>query len=333
MEALSRIPSEPPSVSPLPDQTGEENRPLWSVMIPAYNCAQYLPNALESVLRQDPGQNKMEIMVCDDASSDADIEQLVHRVGNGRIGYFRQKENVGSLRNFETCLNKSRGELIHLLHGDDGVRAGFYEHMERLFLQHADMGMAFCRFFVVDQYTGTSYMSPLEMETEGILNNWLEQIASRQRIQTPSAVVRRSVYEKLGGFYAVHYGEDWEMWIRIAAHYKVGYIPLPLADYRKHESSITGRYILTGQNVDDLKKVMEISKQYFTPERWESINKAAREFYAELAISTARKIWGTQLHKAGTKMQVRKSLSLSPNRKIVYQAFKLYFKMFLNIKR
>jgi hypothetical protein len=49
-------------------------------------------------------------------------EELVKKVGKGRVSYFRQKQNVGSLRNFETCINRSRGKYIHLLHGDDELK-------------------------------------------------------------------------------------------------------------------------------------------------------------------------------------------------------------------
>lgn len=329
MNHTPRIPLAPPVISPV---TGV-NRPLWSVMIPAYNCGPYLAEALESVLAQDPGPEKMQIEVCDDASTDRDVRQLVEQRAEGRAGYFRQPENVGSLRNFETCLNRSRGQLIHLLHGDDKVRPGFYARMEELFLKYPDMGMAFCRYCSLDQFDGTAFPSPREMETPGILDHWLERIASRQRIQTPSVVVRRTVYEKLGGFYGIHYGEDWEMWIRIAAHYPVGYIPDILADYRKHEMSITGRYLLTGQNIEDLKKVMKVSRQYFPAGEWKPIHKAAKKFYALYAINTARKIWGRMQHAAGTRIQIRKAVSLDCSGYVLAQSLKLYLKMWLGIKR
>lgn len=333
ISSSDRVPASPPPVFPLTEGPDEPLRPIWSVMIPAYNCSQYLPETLEGVLAQDPGADKMQIEVCDDASTDADVKQLIERVSRDRVAYFRQPENSGSLRNFETCLNRSRGRLIHLLHGDDKVRPGFYEKMEKLFSLYPDMGMAFCRCCSVDEFDSATYLPPLEMDSTGLLDNWLERIASRQRIQTPSVVVRRSVYEHLGSFYGVHYGEDWEMWIRIAAHYRVGYVPAILADYRKHDMSITGRYILTGQNIDDLNQVMEVSKQYFSPEKWKSIHRNARKFYAEYAVSTARKIWGRAHHSAGTRVQIRQAIRLYPTVNVVLQSLKLYIKMWLGIKR
>jgi glycosyltransferase involved in cell wall biosynthesis len=61
----------------------------------------------------------MQIEVVDDGSTDADKEALVKQTGKGRVEYYRQPENVGSLRNFETRLNRATGHYIHILHGDD----------------------------------------------------------------------------------------------------------------------------------------------------------------------------------------------------------------------
>ena len=121
---LTRIPTQPPIIQQVPPGV---DRPLWSVMIPVYNCAAYLPETLRSVLQQAPGPDEMQIEVIDDHSTDADVEKLVKEIGRGRIAYYRQPQNVGSLKNFETCLNNARGHLVHLLHGDDRVRMGYYQ--------------------------------------------------------------------------------------------------------------------------------------------------------------------------------------------------------------
>src|SRR5260370_41738394 len=103
-ESMSeRIPRQPPLIKPVPEHI---KRPRWSVMIPAYNCSEYLRGNIQSVLQQDPGPEIMQIEVVDDASTDADVESLVRDIGQGRVGYYRQPENVGSLRNFETSLNR-----------------------------------------------------------------------------------------------------------------------------------------------------------------------------------------------------------------------------------
>ena len=152
-----RIPQSPPEIKPLPDQV---SRPLWSVMIPAYNCSQYLIENIRSVLQQDPGPERMQIEVVDDFSTDTDVESLVREIGKGRVGFFRQSQNVGSLRNFETCLNRATGHYIHLLHGDDQVNPGFYAEIEKLFTLFPEAGAAFTGFVFVDEQNERLYDNP-----------------------------------------------------------------------------------------------------------------------------------------------------------------------------
>ncbi|HYC86146.1 MAG TPA: glycosyltransferase family 2 protein, partial [Chryseosolibacter sp.] len=149
-----RILAEAPVIGKVPDGVA---RPQWSVMIPVYNCAKFLPETLNSVLAAGLPEGRMQIAVVDDCSVDSDVRELVDRIGNDRIEYFRQKENVGSLRNFHTCLERSRGHLIHLLHGDDVVRPGFYEKVEALFDRFPAAGAAFCRYEYIDEASRVMY--------------------------------------------------------------------------------------------------------------------------------------------------------------------------------
>ena len=57
--------------------TDEGKRPIWSVMIPTYNCANYLRETLASVLAQDPGADVMQIEVVDDHSTKDDPKAVV----------------------------------------------------------------------------------------------------------------------------------------------------------------------------------------------------------------------------------------------------------------
>jgi glycosyltransferase involved in cell wall biosynthesis len=213
--SFTRIPSSPPLIAPV---APTDHRPLWSVMIPAYNCLVYLKDALLSVLAQDMGEDLMQIEVVDDASTDGDVAGLVASLGKGRVQYYRQPVNVGSLRNFETCINRSRGHYVHLLHGDDRVMVGYYARMTRLFEQHPLAGAAFSSYASIDEVGSRTYV-PAPIDSAGILSNWLLRIAERQLIQYASISVRREVYEHLGSFYGTNYGEDWEMWVRIARYY------------------------------------------------------------------------------------------------------------------
>lgn len=276
-------------IVPVPDGL---SRPLWSVMIPTYNCAEYLRETLASILVQDPGLEVMQIEVVDDYSTKDDPEAVVKELAGDRVSFYRQSKNVGYIKNFETCLQRSRGRLIHLLHGDDCVRDGFYSKMQNLFKKYPEIGAAFCRHIIMDDDGHWQWFSRLEETESGVLSNWLERVAVVNPLQTPSMVVKRDVYEKLGGFDSRVYscGEDWEMWVRIAAHYQVGYEVEPLALYRDRSNSITKRSIITGQNIKDVRKVTEIIQPYLPESKASTIIKQARENCAAWAIHFAKQM-------------------------------------------
>jgi glycosyltransferase involved in cell wall biosynthesis len=300
-------------------------------MIPAYNCARYLPDTLKSVLEENVSEQDMQIEVIDDASTDADVEEIVTRMGKGRVKYFRQKENVGSLRNFETCLNRSRGHLVHLLHGDDRILPGFYDEMGALFRQYPETGAALCRFRYVDEGSQRLYDQNPEMDREGILENWLLRIAERNLSQYAATVVRREVYERLGGFYGITYGEDWEMWVRIARYFPVAYSPKILAEYRLHTSSISGSKILTGQNSKDLLRTMELIQDHLPVESRKSTLRKSKKFYAHYGIRMANQVWHSMQHKEGVKAQIKYALHMHIDPKLLWDTAKVYVKMTLNI--
>jgi glycosyltransferase involved in cell wall biosynthesis len=267
-------------------------RPLLSVMIPTYNCAHYLSETLASVLAQDLGPEHMQIEVIDDCSTSDDPAAVVAALGRGRVGFYRQPANGGHTRNFNTCIQRSRGHLVHLLHGDDLVRDGFYRKLKHAFELRPEIGAAYCRHIIMDDHGHWQSISPLEQPESGILPNWLERIAVGQRLQAPSIVVRRSVYEHLGGFdrRMRYYAEDWEMWVRIAARYPVWYEVEPLAVYRIRSSSLSGRTVRTGENGADLRRAIEINRASLPREQAAALSRQARENNALACIRRAHRM-------------------------------------------
>lgn len=305
-------------------------RPLWSVMIPIYNGARYLPLTIESLLVQAPGPEKMQIEVVDDASTDADIKELVERAGKGRISYFRQEENVGSLKNFETCLQRSRGQLIHLLHCDDIVKMGYYEKMESLFNQYPHIGAAFCSFNYIDEKGKYLWGHELEAKQDGILRNWLSRITRKQRAQYCTMSVKREVYETLGGFYGVTYGEDWEMWARLATRYEVAYTPEILAEYRVHTTSISSRSFVTAKNIFDIRWVIDRIVDFLPESEKVQAKHDAYQHYAQYALKVANGIWHQTYSKEATRLQIQEALRMYSGPSMYLPVLKLYTKMLIN---
>ena len=253
-----------PAIAPCQDR----ERPLFSVMIPTYNSDDTLPRTLESVLSQDPGPALMQIEVVDDASPRGDAEALVARIGGGRGGCYRREANGGHVANFNTCLARSRGRLVHLLHGDDWIEPGFYERMRVAFEARPDLGHAFCRSTYRDTAGATIGLTDAESAEPGVIEGWIARILEQQRICTPSVVVRREVYEVLGGFDPRFRtaGEDWEMWARIAASYPVWYEPQALACYSMtREGSLTGAAHGTHRVTRDMRRACEIIESRVAP--------------------------------------------------------------------
>ncbi|AFY68804.1 glycosyl transferase family 2 [Thalassoporum mexicanum PCC 7367] len=274
----------------------EADRPLWSVMIPTYNCANYLRQTLSSVLAQDLGAAQMQIEVIDDCSTKDDPEAVVQELAGDRVVFYRQPHNVGHTKNFATCLIRSRGQIVHLLHGDDQVLPGFYTKLQDAFAQNPQLGAAFCRCQLMDEHDQPGYILPSQRSTSGIIPNWLERIAVQQLIQTPSIVVRRQVYEQIGGFdYRLSWSEDWEMWVRIASQYPVWFEPEVLALYRVHSSSNSGRYVRTGEDMRDIRRAIKIMQQYLPADRAKHLSSLALRHYARYGLDQAqRSLTGAQ---------------------------------------
>jgi glycosyltransferase involved in cell wall biosynthesis len=205
-----------PEIAPVPDG---EHRPLWSVMIPTYNCAALLRETLESVLGQDPGADSMQIEVIDDSSTKDDPEAVVQELGKGRVAFHRHPKNVGATANFNACLLRSRGRLVQILHGDDLVLPGYYERMQDLLRKHPEAGSAFCRYIVIDDDGLWRGMNEPMQRRSGIYPDALHAIVSDNWGQFAAVVLRRSLVEAVGGFHpSLVHAADWDLWKRAALH-------------------------------------------------------------------------------------------------------------------
>ncbi len=283
--------TDPPRIAPLPEGMV---RPFWSVMIPIYNPPEdYLRETLQSVLDQDPGPDHMQIEVVDNCSTKGDPEALVQEIGGGRIKFHRQAENLGMVGNFNSCIRRATGHWVHILHGDDTVRPGFYARLRAGIEAHPEVGAATCRIIYTDEDNHWLALSELEARTPGILD---ERFAERQlldqRIQFAGIAVRRETYEELGGFLALfHHCLDWDMWKRISMRMPIFYEPQPLACYRQHSGADTSKKLRTGENVVDERRSINLSCSVFDPVQAGRVRRAANKAAGVRAARRARLLW------------------------------------------
>jgi len=262
------VPPPPSTTSPAPQiaPVPAGDRPVWSVVIPVHNCADYLAGALPEVVRQLGDRSDVEIVVVDDASAD-DPGAVVERLGGGRVDFRPNPQHLGAIGTFNRGLGLATGELVHLLHGDDAVLPGFYRAMEQA-LADPGAASAVCRVEDVDSAGTTTYTTRSYRQGTGVWAGAAESFALSNRVRAPGIVVRRSAYEQVGGYRTdLPHAADWEMWTRLAAHGPVVFVDEVLARYRRHDSSDTSTRVKTGANVRERVKAISVVSGYVPADR------------------------------------------------------------------
>lgn len=273
-------------IAPVPP---DSCRPRWSVMIPTYKGARYLGATLESVLAQAPAAGEMQIEVIDDGSPDDRSRELVERIAGDRVAYLRKPRNEGLVANFNTCIERSRGEFLHILHDDDLVLPGFYACMEAALRADPSLGAAFCRYVLIDDRNRWRHLAPMLFESSRKIDRPALQLGRRNLIRTPAIVVRRSIYERIGGFDPrVSHTADWEMWVRIAANTDVWYEDRPLALYREHAGSDTSNLARSGENLRQIRRAIDLFHEQLPAEIRSGCRGLGHVWAAMIGLHTAK---------------------------------------------
>ena len=265
-------------------------RPFWSVIIPAYNPGRnYLEQTLRSILDQDPGVAEMQIEVVDDCSPNVDVSVLVKEIAGDRVSVYRSPVNQGLAGCFNTCIERSRGQWVHLLHQDDLVFPGYYDSLRRGIEVNPQVGAALCRHAYCDENGHWRRLSILELPAPGVLQHFVEPLVTEERFQCAAVTVRRSTYEQLGGFNPdLKHALDWEMWIRIANQFPIFYEPKILACWRNHSGATTARQIRSGENIRDIAKAIGVWSGYLPDNEAQRLNQIASTRYAHEGFWMAR---------------------------------------------
>ncbi len=227
--------------------------PSVSVIIPTYNRAEYLRQALESVFAQSLAP--YEVIVVDDGSTDHTPE-VVQAFGP-RVRYCRQDHRgIAAARNLG--LEVARGEVIAWLDADDLWEPNFLASAISLLTDDAH---------VDGVYSGLTYIdaagNPLPQSSRKVVNpaDLYSSLAEECFIQTSTFVARRTCFERVGRFDpAFTICEDYDIFLRLAKGCTIVGIPIPLVRYRVHGSSAMN-------HVDTLCRFrLEVPRKHFGPE-------------------------------------------------------------------
>ena len=209
--------------------------PKVSVLIPTYNQARYVSEAIESALVQT--YSDYEIVVVDDGSTDgtgAVAEAYIPRV---RVIH---QENRGESGARNAGLQATSGEYIAFLDGDDVYLPDKLERQVNVLGTHQEVGVAYSDVYLWDTTAGQSQALRLFPGQGAPSGNVLERLVRGNLLTIHAALVRRECLETVGFFdETIHTFPDWELWLRLAANYEFFYLPGPVARYRLHPGMVS----------------------------------------------------------------------------------------------
>jgi len=188
-----------------------------SVIIPAYNKADYTVEAVKSVLNQT--YPNIECIVVDDGSTDDTYDKLFPYIDTDIKYIFQPNKGVSVARN--KGIVRSEGEYIAFLDCDDKyLKHKILISLNEMKRQEVDM----------------IYNSAVLINQEGKQQGWYRpkrhSLLFRNSIMN-SVVIKKEVFDKVGLFdEELFICADWDMWLRIEEHFKIGYIDCPLTYYR-----------------------------------------------------------------------------------------------------
>ena len=179
-----------------------------------------------------------EIIVVDDGSLD-NTGEIVSSYG-GRVHCLR-KSNGGQPSARNVGIRAALGEYVAFVDADD-LWAKNKLRLQVKLLKTDGVAWAYSDAYAFDGQSGR-ILYKFGQFVRQYKGDIFKPLFLNDFIPSPTPIIRRSVFEDVGYFdedKSVRIGEDWNMWLKIAARYPVGLVPLPLARFRVHSTSMTG---------------------------------------------------------------------------------------------
>jgi glycosyltransferase involved in cell wall biosynthesis len=242
---------------------GSGAAPSVSVVIPCYNYATFLPEALRSALDQEGVQ--VEVIVVDDASTDDSAEVAEKFAADDpRVRVIRLEQNGGQVAAVNLALSKAAGEFVVRLDADDLLTPGSLARSTALMRAFPSVGLVY-------GYP-RHFEGPVpSLADSAVVKSWsvwsgADWAADRcfkgyNCITTPEVVLRASVLERVGDVDPrLRIAEDMHWWLRFAAESDIGRVNGPVqALHRDHGASMTA----TVDKLRDLNARRSLFTYYF----------------------------------------------------------------------
>jgi glycosyltransferase involved in cell wall biosynthesis len=259
---------------------------LVSVIIPVRNCCEYIQEALASVLAQD--YPNLEVIIIDDGSDDFEYSEL-ERI-DSRIQVHRQP-GLGVSRARNTAMKLARGKYFAFLDADDIWFPGKLLAQINYFERHPEVGCVFGGFTKWHCDADGNFPDASEMvadcrqirECDPERSGWIyTRLLMGQLVGMNTAVIRREVFEQLGGFDdSMRIGEDYLFWLKVSRVFEMHALDGVVALYRIHDSSAMRR--LDDEN--QLTTMLKIATSRWGLSNPDGSRLSAEDFNTRLAMS------------------------------------------------
>jgi glycosyltransferase involved in cell wall biosynthesis len=244
--------------------------PRISVVIPAYNVAEFIGETLDSAIDQKFREH--EIIVVNDGSPDTEALERALHTRLDEIIYIKQT-NLGAGPARNTAIEHARGDLIAFLDGDD-IWLPDYLASQLVFLERHGLDMVYCDAFLFGMNNAyrRTYMEQAPSNGDADFDNILDQ---RCNVITSGTLARKRSLIEAGLFEAERVrAHDFHLWLRVAQRgARIGYQTKPLLKYRVHTANLSGDSISrVEREIDAYKRVrntIELTPaQHATVEKW-----------------------------------------------------------------
>jgi glycosyltransferase involved in cell wall biosynthesis len=207
--------------------------PVVSVLMPVYNAARYVAEAVESVLAQTFGD--FELIVVDDGSTDRSLRILRRFERRDPRVRLVSRENRGLVATLNEMIAMARGELLARLDADDVAMPERFEVQVAYLRDHPDVVCVGTQVHFMDEFGRFKYNLHPEMDHDEIQELALSGSCP---IGHTSVMMRRGPVVAVGGYRPeMEHAEDVDLWLRLGEVGRIVNLPDVLVKYRLHEQS------------------------------------------------------------------------------------------------